>query len=228
MERNTKNRQEVHTKREELKDKQLADAIQNTEPDNYEFSTFLKEQLQEESDNMARPIITYQDIELGMVNFQPGAQTLEARRTFQEIVGNPSIVARKIDPEQEELKKTRADLINSLRSGEKRDRMVPLAIPEAVENMRRFPKTKDTLKSRIKEKAADELDLMSFGTSVKDKNAEKEEEFTVTLRVPKSVHDKLTKMVIQRSSDTGEILNKSSYLRLLIEKDFKERTKFNI
>ncbi len=227
MERNTKDKQEVLKMIEELKDKQLVDALQKTEPDSDDFSSFLKEQLQEESNTMVRPIITLEDFESGMVNFQPGAQNLEVRRTFQEIVENPSLVARQFDPEQQELKKTRADLINSLRSGEKRDRMVPLAIPEAVENMRKFPRTKDTLKSRVKT-AADELDLTSFGSSVRDKNAEKEEEFTVTLRVPKSVHDKLTKMVIQRSSDTGEILNKSSYLRLLIEKDFKERTKFNI
>lgn len=215
MESNTK-KQNVRKRIDELKDQQLNDAFATGDLIQDEFSDFLKEQLKKESDKMSKPNITLEDLETGAVNFTPAVQ-FPIGATFHEMIRNS-------DPEQMELLKSRAELINKLRSGEKREQMVPLAIPEEVKKIKDFPTTRSLKRESIKANA-EELDLISFGTSVKDKTAEKEEEFTVTLRVPKSVHDKLTKMVIQRSSDTGEILNKSSYLRLLIEKDFKERTR---
>ncbi len=125
--------------------------------------------------------------------------------------------------------------IQQLRDGSFRNKMIPIVIPETVKKMTDFPKT-NSLKTKnypAKQETAVDEDLLDLITNNKDimglpskgEGNKKEEEFTVTLRVPQSVHSKLTKMVIQRSADTGEILNKSSYLRLLIEKDFKERTK---
>ncbi len=88
--------------------------------------------------------------------------------------------------------------------------------------MKSFPKPSTVAKTHGENPSAKiDEDLLDF----LPKEEKQKGDFTVTLRVPKSVHDKLTKMVIQRSADTGEILNKSTYLRLLIEKDFKERTK---
>lgn len=60
---------------------------------------------------------------------------------------------------------------------------------------------------------------------MRNKNKLIENELTVGARIPVAVKEKMTKRIIERSSETGKIYNVSTYLRELIEKDYEKHGK---